>query len=82
VEILDRIGSVEGFEPEILLVHAELCRRLDRASEADTCHRRAREEIVRKAAFITTPERRRRFVVELTRQAGAPHLSEELLDGP
>jgi class 3 adenylate cyclase/tetratricopeptide (TPR) repeat protein len=60
--LLDRIGSVEGFEQEILLVHAELCRRLDRPEEAARGRRRATEELQRKAAFIVPEERRRRFL--------------------
>lgn len=62
VAILDRIGSVEGFEEEILLVHGELCGRLDRREEAERSLRRAREEIDRKAAFIRQGERRHRFL--------------------
>ena len=70
--ILDRIGSVEGLEPEILLVHGDLCRQLGRTAEAEACLARARQEISRKAAFITAPERRARFVAELVRHAGVP----------
>jgi len=73
VVILERIGSVEGFEQEILLVHGELSERLGRREEAERSLQRAREELQRKAAFIVSEERRRRF---LARQAPAPLLRE------
>jgi tetratricopeptide (TPR) repeat protein len=78
LRILDRIGSVEGLEPEILLVHSDLCRRLGRSTEAESCLARARLEITRKAAFVTAPDRRARFVAELVRHAGMP---QEVIDG-
>ncbi len=72
VAILDRIGSVEGFEEEILLVHGELCGRLDRREEAERSLRRAKDEIARKAAFIRQAERRRRFLRRAEELPGAP----------
>ena len=60
--ILDRIGSVEGFDQDILLVHAELCQRLGRRLEAERSRRRARDELERRAAVIIPEERRRRFL--------------------
>jgi hypothetical protein len=60
--ILERIGSVEGLEQEILLVHARLCRGMGRHEEAERSFRRADEEVRRKAALIPAEERRRRFL--------------------
>jgi class 3 adenylate cyclase/tetratricopeptide (TPR) repeat protein len=77
VAILDRIGSVEGFEHEILLLHADLCQRLDRPVEAEQSLRRARQEIGRKASYIRSSERRRRFLS----QAGVEVEPADLVEG-
>jgi len=66
VAILGRIGSVEGFEQEILLVHGELCARADRSRESQALLARARDEVERKASFIRCEARRRRFVEQST----------------
>jgi class 3 adenylate cyclase/tetratricopeptide (TPR) repeat protein len=62
VEILERIGSVEGFEQEILFVHADLCATTGREQEAQSYRSRAQAEIARKAAFIDSEPRRRHFI--------------------
>jgi len=66
VAILDRIGSVEGFEEQILLVHGELCGRLDRAEEAER-KRAADAEAKRKAALDA--ERKKAEAAEAARKA-------------
>ena len=72
VAILDRIGSVEGFEQEILLVHAELCGKTGQTDQALALHGRARAEVQRKASFIHAADRRRRFVEQPTHQCISP----------
>lgn len=62
VALLERAGAVEGFEQEILRVHAELCSLAQRPEEAARSLSRAREDLERKVAFIAAPERRRRFL--------------------
>lgn len=72
VSLLDRIGSVEGFEHEILVVHARLCRSLERGQEADRYLHRANQELRRKAAFIKSEARRHRFLERLDASARDP----------
>lgn len=77
VEILDQIGSVEGFEQEILLVHSEMCGRLGLEEEAERALQRAQKEIDRKASYISSASRRQRFVDQAGQQPG----SREVADG-
>jgi class 3 adenylate cyclase/tetratricopeptide (TPR) repeat protein len=62
VVILDRIGTVEGFEQEILQVHGDICARSDRCDEAEQHHTRAKREVDRKATFIRSERRRENFI--------------------
>ena len=62
VLILDRIGTVEGFEQEILQVHGDLCAQNGRDEEAQQHRNRARSEVDRKATFIRSEQRRRSFI--------------------
>jgi tetratricopeptide (TPR) repeat protein len=77
VEILDQIGSVEGFEQEILLVHSELCGWSGLKEEAERALQRARKEIDRKASYISSASRRQRFV----EQVGCGSARERSADG-
>jgi tetratricopeptide (TPR) repeat protein len=67
VKILDQIGSVEGFEQDILSAHAEICARLGRHKEAAVYLGRSNREIERKASFIDTDSRRLRFLERVGR---------------
>jgi len=69
VELLDRIGSVEGFEQEILQVHATLCGRAGLVEESQNTEVRARAEVDRKAAFIVSDPRRQRFLDHVASRA-------------
>ena len=72
VSLLDRIGSVEGFEHEILVVHARLCKSLERWQEAERYLYRANQELRRKAEFIRSEVRRSRFLERLDPSARDP----------
>jgi adenylate cyclase len=69
VELLDRIGSVEGFEQEILQVHGALCAQVGLEQEAQQAGARARAEVERKASFIASEQRRRRFLDQVASRA-------------
>jgi hypothetical protein len=60
--LLDSVGSVEGFEQEILQVHGELSGRLGDVETAKQCRAQAQAEIERKAQFIHSEVDRRRFL--------------------
>ncbi|MCB9555462.1 MAG: AAA family ATPase [Deltaproteobacteria bacterium] len=62
VDLLDQLGSVEGFEAEIRLTHAEVCLASNRIGEAQEVLARAREEIEQRSLSIESTVRRACFL--------------------
>ncbi|MCA9664037.1 MAG: tetratricopeptide repeat protein [Myxococcales bacterium] len=75
VQILDALGSVEGFEADIRLTHARLCLSAGRRAEAYAILERARSELEQMAEQIDGSERRRRFLLMVESNAAIFRLS-------
>jgi tetratricopeptide (TPR) repeat protein len=74
---LDRLGTVDEGEAEVLLIQAEALAACAQAEEARTAIRRARARLLDRAERIVDPEHRRAFLSEIPAHARTIELSQQ-----